>query len=97
MTTIEALAWSANREEGNDMAWIPWPGFYDPHKARRGKFLANHPEWQIIFVGDLEGYEASTGDIDTQLVILADRSLGPLMDRLEAGYATDDDHQCQGV
>ena len=79
------------------MTWIAWPGFYDPHRARRDKFLADHPQWQIIFVGDLDGYEASTGDIDTQLVILADRSLGPLMDRLEARYASDDDRQCGSI
>jgi hypothetical protein len=32
-------------------------------------------------------YEASAGDYDTELVILQDRGLCALMDRLEARYA----------
>jgi hypothetical protein len=34
-------------------------------------------------------YEASSGETDTELIIFQDKSLGSLMDRLEARYAND--------
>jgi hypothetical protein len=67
--------------------WITGtPSWYDRHRQRRDKFLAEHPEWQIVYVRSIDRYEASTGDTDTQLVILQDRSLGELMTRIEARY-----------
>jgi hypothetical protein len=39
----------------------------------------------------MDQHEASTGDTDTELVILHDRSLGTLLDRLEARYVADED------
>jgi hypothetical protein len=41
----------------------------------------------------MDRYEASSGDTDTQLVILPDKHLGTLMDRLEARYGTGEDRQ----
>lgn len=68
--------------------WISGSGWYDRVQERRDKFLADHPEWKIVYVRSLDQHEASTGDTDTMLVILHDRSLGTLMDRLEARYAS---------
>jgi hypothetical protein len=67
--------------------WISGPAWYDKHRERRDKFLAEHPEWDISFVRSMDRYEASSGETDTELIILQDKSLGPLMDRLEARYS----------
>lgn len=76
---------------GADMGgWISGACWYDRHKQRRDKFLTEHPEWAIVFVRSMDCYEASAGDTDTQLVILTDRHLGTLMDRLEARYGHED-------
>jgi hypothetical protein len=69
--------------------WISGPAWYDKHRERRDKFLAEHPEWDIAFVRSMGRYEASSGETDTELIILQDKSLGSLMDRLEARYAND--------
>jgi hypothetical protein len=70
-----------------DGGWISGSSsWYDRHRDRKAKFLADHPEWSIVYVRSMDRYEASTGDTDTQLVILQDKSLGSLMDRLEARY-----------
>jgi hypothetical protein len=70
-----------------DGGWISGSSsWYDRQKDRRDKFLAEHPEWSIAYVRSMDRYEASTGDTDTQLVILQDKSLIQLMDRLEARY-----------
>ena len=67
--------------------WASGPGNnYDKHKERRDKFLAAHPEWEIVYVRSMDRYEASTGDTSTELVILNDTHLSELMDRLEARY-----------
>lgn len=66
--------------------WISGPAWYDKHKERRDKFAAEHPEWSIAFVRSMDRYEASCGETDSELVILQDKSLGALMDRLEARY-----------
>jgi hypothetical protein len=66
--------------------------WYDKHTERKDKFLAQHPEWSIVYVRSMDRYEASSGDTDTQLVILSDKHLGTLMDRLEARYGTGEDH-----
>lgn len=76
---------------GLDGGWVSGTCWYDRHKQRRDKFLADHPEWAIVFVRSLDAHEASTGDTDTELVILTDRSLGTLMDRLEARYGDTED------
>jgi hypothetical protein len=60
--------------------------WYEEVKDRKGKFLADHPEWEIVYVRSLDRHEASTGSTETGLVILHDTSLGTLMDRLEARY-----------
>jgi hypothetical protein len=65
--------------------WISGAGWYDRAQERRDKFLAAHPEWNIICVRSLGQYEA-TGDTGTELLFLHDRSLGTLMDRLEARF-----------
>jgi hypothetical protein len=62
----------------------------DKQQERREEFLANHPEWNIVRVHSLGGYEASKGDTETELVILSDANLGALMDRLEARFPTPD-------
>ena len=36
----------------------------------------------------MDRYEASSGETETELVILQDKHLGALMDRLEARYPT---------
>jgi hypothetical protein len=67
--------------------WASGPGnTYDKHRERRDKFLADHPEWSISYSRTMDRYEASTGDTDTELVILTDKHLGDMMDRLEARY-----------
>jgi hypothetical protein len=68
--------------------WISGPAWYDRHRERRDKFLAEHPEWAVAFVRSMDRYEASSGETDTELIILQDKSLGSLMDRLEARYPT---------
>jgi hypothetical protein len=73
------------------MTWVSGPGFYDRHKQRKDKFLAEHSEWSIVFVASMDRYEASTGDLDTELVLMTDKALGQLMDRLEAKYASEQD------
>jgi hypothetical protein len=68
--------------------WTSGPGnTFDKHRQRRDKFLADHPEWSIVYVRSMDRYEASTGDTDTELVIMSDTHLADLMDRLEARYA----------
>jgi hypothetical protein len=67
--------------------WNPASSWYDKHKERKDKFLAEHPEWDIVYVRMMDQHEASTGTTDTELVVLQDKSLGDLMDRLEARYA----------
>jgi hypothetical protein len=39
----------------------------------------------------MDRYEASSGETDTELIILQDKSLGSLMDRLEARYSEGDE------
>jgi hypothetical protein len=58
------------------------------HRARRDTFLTDHPEWSIVYIRQLDQYEASSGTTDTELVILTDKHLGELMDRLETRYTT---------
>jgi hypothetical protein len=67
--------------------WLSGPSWYDKHKERRDKFVAEHPEWSIAFVRSMDRYEASSGETDTELIILQDKHLGALMDRLEARYS----------
>jgi hypothetical protein len=80
-------------EEEDDMAGSGpggWPSgadsWYVKVKERRDKFIADHPEWTIVYVRSMDRYEASKGDTDSALVILHDKSLGTLMDRLEAEF-----------
>jgi hypothetical protein len=81
---------------GSDVAgsgiggWISGSCWYDKHKERRDKFLMNHPEWAIVYVRSMDRHEASKGDTETKLVILTDKSLGRLMDRLEDKYGDQD-------
>ena len=75
--------------------WISGPAWYDKHRERRDKFLTSHPEWNIAFVRSMDRYEASSGETDTELIILQDKSLGSLMDRLEARYTEGD--EAEGV
>jgi hypothetical protein len=72
---------------GSDGGWISGGmSWYDKHVDRKDKFLAVHPEWSIAYVRSMDQHEASTGSTDTELVIMQDKSLGTLMDRLEARY-----------
>jgi hypothetical protein len=74
--------------------WASGPGnHFDKHRRRRDKFLANHPEWSIVYVRRIDRYEASTGDSDTELIIMTDSHLADLMDRLEARYPEADESQ----
>lgn len=73
--------------------WVSGSCWYDRHMQRRDKFLAAHPEWSIVLVRSMDRYEASTGDTDTELVILHDKHLGTLMDRLEARYGDGEESQ----
>jgi hypothetical protein len=73
--------------------WISGPAWYDRHRERRDKFLESHPEWTIAFVRSMDRYEASSGETDTELVILQDKSLGSLMDRLEYRYPEGDESE----
>jgi hypothetical protein len=66
--------------------WISGSAWYDRIKERRDKFLAEHPEWSIVHVRSMDEYEASKGDTESELIVMHDRSLGTLMDRLEARY-----------
>jgi hypothetical protein len=72
-----------------DHGWMSGAGdWYQRIQERRAKFLAEHPEWSIVFVRSIDQHEASMGDKDSPegLTILQDRSLGELMSRLEARY-----------
>jgi hypothetical protein len=69
-----------------NQGWISGSGYRDRNRERRNKFLADHPEWEIVYVRSLDRHEASTGDHDTELVVMSDPHLGALMDRLEARY-----------
>ena len=53
---------------------------------RKEKFLGAHPDWEIVYVRSKDRYEASTGNTDTELVIMMDTHLGTLMDRLEERF-----------
>lgn len=67
--------------------WASGPGNnFGRHRERRDKFLAEHSDWAISYSRTMDRYEASTGDTDTELVILTDKHLGDLMDRLEARF-----------
>lgn len=69
--------------------WASGPGnHFDKHRQRRDIFLAEHAEWSIVYVRQMDQYEASMGDTDTELTILTDKRLADLMDRLEARYPT---------
>jgi hypothetical protein len=72
---------------GLDSGWISGGVQYGKQEMRRDKFLSDHPGWTIAYVRSMGRYEASAGDYDTELVILQDRGLCALMDRLEARYA----------
>ena len=72
--------------------WVSGSGsWYDKHKERKDKFLAEHPSWEIVYVRSQDRYEATTGNTDTELVILTDTHLGDLMDRLEARFPPAED------
>ena len=80
-----------SQHPSTDGGWVSGSSsWYTRHQDRRAKFLADHPEWTIVYVRSLDMHEASTGDMDSELVILQDRSLGALMDRLEARYPPHD-------
>jgi hypothetical protein len=87
--------------EGHDMAgsgfggWISGSSWYDRHKERKEKFLAEHPEWSIVYVRSLDIHEAASGDTDSGLDIMQDKSLGALMDRLEARFAPPGEAEAQ--
>lgn len=61
---------------------------YGRDEQRRERFLANHPEWQIVHVKSAGYHEASRGSTDTELVLLIDRRLTDLLDRLVKRYGT---------
>lgn len=63
----------------------------DRNRERREKFLADHPEWSIVYVRSKDVHEASRGDLNTELVLMADSYLGALMDRLEARYGSEEE------
>ena len=65
----------------------------DKQQVRREKFLASHPEWEIVRVHSLGGWEASKGDTDTELIVLSDGNLAALMDRLEERFPPPEDAQ----
>ncbi|HEY0934710.1 MAG TPA: hypothetical protein VGD91_13330 [Trebonia sp.] len=64
--------------------------WYDKQKERRGKFLAEHPDWEIYRIRSVNRWEASNGDTDTELSILQDEHLASLLDRLEARFPKDE-------
>jgi hypothetical protein len=73
--------------------WASGPGnTFDKHRQRRDKFLATHPEFSIVHIRMTDHYEASSGDSDSaELVILTDKHLGSLMDRLETRFPEGDE------
>jgi hypothetical protein len=75
--------------------WISGPGWYDKDRNRRNAFIAEHPEWVIAYISDTDHWEAVSGSTETQLITMTDHSLGALMDRLEAKYTNEQDHQEQ--
>jgi hypothetical protein len=64
--------------------------WYDRQHERRGKFLATHPGWEIVHIRSMDQWEASTGDTDSELIIMQDRVLAALMDRLEKRFPVPD-------
>ena len=79
----------ANSGFGNFNSGGQW---YDRNRQRRDDFLAAHPSWTIELNRERDAYDAveKTGNAER---LITEKSLGPLMDRLEALYAADDDHQ----
>ena len=61
-------------------------GTYDVARQRRKAFLDQHEEWTINYVRDVDRYEA-TKVTSNGSEMMHDKSLGTLMDRLEALYA----------
>jgi hypothetical protein len=74
--------------------WLSGSGsWFDKHRERKEKFLAAHPDWEIVYVRSQDRYEASTGNTDTELVIMTDTHLGTLMDRLEKRFSIPEEPQ----
>ncbi|HEY0936187.1 MAG TPA: hypothetical protein VGD91_20910 [Trebonia sp.] len=63
--------------------------WYDKQEERKDKFLAGHPDWKIVQVRSMDQWEASTGDTDSELIVMQDRVLAALMDRLEQRFPDD--------
>jgi hypothetical protein len=77
-----------------DHGWMSGSGSWmDKHRERKAKFLAEHPEWEIVYVRSQDRHEATSGTTDTELLILTDTHLGTLMDRLEARYSSSGEAQ----
>jgi hypothetical protein len=66
--------------------WTSGAGLFTRAMERRDIFTTNHPEWTIKHISDTNSYEATQGDTDTVLIVLHDRSLDRLMERLEAEF-----------
>lgn len=68
--------------------WGSGAGAYDRNRQRRDEFLEAHPSWTIEYNRETDAYDAveKTGSSQRQIT---ERSLGPLMDRLEALYETE--------
>lgn len=83
-----------------DHGWMNGPGdYYQRHQVRKAQFLAEHPEFSIVFIASLDCHEASSGHADAPegLTVMRDRSLGQLMDRLEARFKKPEETEAEGA
>jgi hypothetical protein len=67
--------------------WSSGAGVYDRARQRRDDFLEAHPSWTIEHNRETDAYDAVEKTANGERLI-TEKSLGPLMDRLEAVYDT---------
>jgi hypothetical protein len=70
----------------NFSGWNSGAATYDRARQRRDTFLAGHPTWTIELNRETDAYDAIQKSDDITRQISA-KSLGSLMDQLEAVYA----------
>ena len=67
--------------------WSSGAGVYDRARQRRDDFLEAHPSWTIEHNWETDAYDA-VEKTDNGERLITEKSLGLLMDRLQAVYDT---------
>jgi hypothetical protein len=68
--------------------WSSGAGAYTRAQQRRDDFLADHPSWTITYNRETDAHDAVETQGSSQRQI-TEKSLGSLMDKLEALYETE--------